>query len=65
MNKELLALLACPQCHSGLDDEKSPVGLYCAKCQLVYPVVDEIPVLLIDKAVKLGSPTTMIAYDDK
>ncbi|HLR55761.1 MAG TPA: Trm112 family protein [Actinomycetales bacterium] len=44
-------LLRCPVCHGELTDrEAAPVGLDCAKCQVVYPVEDGIPVLLEDEA---------------
>ena len=48
--KELMDLLACPQCKGVvrlLDDGQ---GIACASCRLVYPVRDDIPVMLIDEA---------------
>jgi len=50
LNKEILDILACPKCKSSLhitEDEKS---LICDKCNKRYPLVDGIPVLLIEKA---------------
>ncbi|HLU74444.1 MAG TPA: Trm112 family protein [Nonomuraea sp.] len=46
----LLEILACPACKASLrvqDDE-----LACTGCGLVYPVRDDIPVLLVDEARK-------------
>jgi hypothetical protein len=48
LDPKLLELIVCPACHSSL----SPVGeeLHCSGCRLAYPVVDDIPVLLVDEA---------------
>lgn len=54
LNVELLGLLACPKCHGGLVLLSGRDGLLCAACGLVYPVRDEIPVMLVEEAVALG-----------
>jgi uncharacterized protein len=48
IDKELLSVLACPVCGSGviLEDEK----IVCARCNRRYPVRDGVPVMLIDEA---------------
>ena len=54
MKKELMDILACPVCKGELElnvdeeDEKEVVTgtLYCAKCNVRYPIVDTIPNLL-------------------
>ncbi|MFF6908477.1 Trm112 family protein [Streptomyces sp. NPDC012389] len=52
----LLEILACPACHSPLDDrtEADSPELVCTgtgtDCGLAYPVRDGIPVLLVDEA---------------
>jgi len=49
--KDLLDILVCPACKSPLlyrtEGEES---LKCTACRRVYPVRDNIPVLLIDEA---------------
>ncbi|KAB1440909.1 Trm112 family protein [Pseudodesulfovibrio senegalensis] len=55
LNKELLDILACPECKGELTLLPDEDGLYCPKCAVVYPVKDEIPIMLTDQAV---------AYDD-
>jgi uncharacterized protein YbaR (Trm112 family) len=50
MNEELLGLLACPKCHGGLALLPGRDGLYCAACAEVYPVREEIPVMLAEEA---------------
>ena len=54
MKKELMDILACPVCKGELElsveeeNEKEVVSgtLYCAKCDVHYPIVDTIPNLL-------------------
>ena len=55
---ELLEILACPNCHSALavDDERSELVCVASDCGLAYPVVDGIPVMLVDEARRPGSP---------
>lgn len=54
ISPELLEILRCPKCKSKveLNDDKS--GLKCAnpECALVYPVRDEIPVMLVEEAAR-------------
>jgi uncharacterized protein YbaR (Trm112 family) len=50
LNAELLDLLACPKCHGGLELLTGQDGSLCA-CLLVYPIRDEIPVMLVEEAV--------------
>lgn len=52
IDKELLTILACPQC-KGPVKLKAEEGLVCEKCMLLYEVQDGIPVMLIDKAKKI------------
>lgn len=54
LNKELLDILACPKCHAALTLTPAQDGLLCKACQVVYPVRDEIPVMLIEEAVPLA-----------
>ena len=51
LDQELLLILACPICRSGLDVMGETEGLACPKCAVVYPVRDEIPVMLAEEAV--------------
>jgi uncharacterized protein YbaR (Trm112 family) len=52
IDDDLLAILACPACRSPLraaTDGAAP-GLLCTGCLRVYPVRNDIPVLLVDEA---------------
>ncbi len=53
LNKELLKILACPKCKGDLELSKKEDGLICHKCKLVYPIKEEIPVMLVEEAIKL------------
>ncbi|SDQ89030.1 Trm112 family protein [Thermostaphylospora chromogena] len=48
----LLEILACPACKAPLRAETERDELACTSttCGLVYPVRDDIPVLLVDEA---------------
>ena len=46
--KELLDILACPACKSGVRQDGD--WIKCSACGRRYPVRDGIPVMLIDEA---------------
>jgi uncharacterized protein YbaR (Trm112 family) len=50
VDPELLEILACPNCKTKVDVVKDGAALKCAQCKRVYPVKDDIPVMLIDEA---------------
>lgn len=50
--KELLDILVCPACKKPLVLKMDPEVLKCQECKRVYPVRDNIPVLLIDQATR-------------
>ncbi len=50
IDPELRALLVCPVDHGSLTDTEDPPRLVCDVCGRRYPVVDGIPVMLIDQA---------------
>jgi uncharacterized protein len=54
LKKELLAILACPKCKGDLEYKETEQYLICHACRLKYPVQDDIPVMLIEKAEKIG-----------
>ena len=53
IDKELLAILACPKCKGDIHVNEKGDGLTCAACKLMYPIKDDIPVMLIDEAIPL------------
>ena len=50
ISEQLLEILVCPQCHAKLDPKADGSGLKCVSCRRVYPIRDDIPVMLIDEA---------------
>ncbi|NNE66258.1 MAG: Trm112 family protein [Pyrinomonadaceae bacterium] len=54
ISPELLEILRCPSCKSEVKIKDDQSGLTCQnkECALVYPIRDEIPVMLVDEASK-------------
>ena len=50
ISQELLDILACPKCKEAVSLNETKDGLVCEKCELVYEIRDDIPVMLIDEA---------------
>lgn len=48
----LLEILACPACHASVEVNEAQQTLDCTGCGLRYPVRDDIPVMLIDEAIR-------------
>jgi uncharacterized protein len=48
--KELLDILVCPICKTPVKFTPDSKGLKCETCKRVYPVRDEIPVMLVEEA---------------
>jgi uncharacterized protein YbaR (Trm112 family) len=55
ISRELLEILACPKCKGEVHLNEGQDGLVCEACRLLYPIKDDIPVMLIDEAVALQS----------
>ena len=49
--KNLLEIIVCPACRKPLELRTNPETLKCSQCHRVYPVRDDIPVLLQDEAI--------------
>ena len=46
----LLEILVCPECKTPVTLVRDGTGLKCGTCHRVYPIKDDIPVMLIDEA---------------
>jgi uncharacterized protein len=56
LDQELLEILACPNCRGDVEYREAEAVIVCVgKCGYRYPVRDDIPVMLIEEAVKPGS----------
>ena len=51
----LLAILVCPACKTPVHPVHDGAGLKCDSCRRVYPVKDDIPVMLEDEARSLAA----------
>ena len=54
IDKELLDILACPACKTAVELVNDETGLRCNDCSRVYPIRDDIPVMLLDEATVEG-----------
>jgi uncharacterized protein YbaR (Trm112 family) len=50
ISQELLEILVCPLCKEPVALTPDSCGLKCSKCKRIYPIKDDIPVMLIDEA---------------
>jgi uncharacterized protein len=52
ISQDLLDILVCPACKKPLLHRKEPgESLKCTECHRVYPVRDNIPIMLVDEAI--------------
>jgi uncharacterized protein YbaR (Trm112 family) len=57
LSEELKGLLVCPKCRGDLEFREEQAAIRCLSCRLSYPIVDDIPVLLVDQAKPLSDGT--------
>ena len=50
IKKDLLDILACPKCKGKLTLNAEGTYLICSKDRVRYPIEDDIPIMLIDRA---------------
>jgi uncharacterized protein YbaR (Trm112 family) len=54
ISQDLLDILVCPVCRKPLvlklKDKEHGESLKCGECRRIYPVKDNIPILLVDEA---------------
>ena len=53
ISNELLEILVCPQCRGDLTYDRAAEKLTCSACRLRYPIVDDVPVMLIEEAERI------------
>jgi len=46
----LLEILVCPACRTPVHVVKEGAALKCDSCRRVYPIEDDIPIMLVDEA---------------
>ena len=55
ISEELLEILACPKCKGPVRITEKKDGLVCGACSLLYEIRDDIPIMLIEEAKKIGN----------
>ncbi len=50
VDKDLLEILACPQCKGGVQFNEEENTLLCSSCNLIYEIRNDIPIMLVDEA---------------
>ena len=50
ISKDLLDILVCPLCKASLQLKQNETGLKCVQCKRVYPIRDDIPVMIVEEA---------------
>ncbi|HEV7681737.1 MAG TPA: Trm112 family protein [Pyrinomonadaceae bacterium] len=50
ISQDLLEILACPACKGRVELSADGNGLKCVDCHRLYPIRDDIPVMLVDEA---------------
>ncbi|HUV37580.1 MAG TPA: Trm112 family protein [Patescibacteria group bacterium] len=50
IHKDLLDILACPKCKEKVVLNEEGTHLICEKCRVRYPIEDDIPIMLIERA---------------
>lgn len=55
MDKDLVDILACPKCKGDLTLQKDAQGVLCAKCAVIFPVREGVPIMLEDEAYPVSS----------
>ena len=51
IDRDLLSILACPECKTPLTMNEERGVLKCGNCHRAYPIRDGIPILLVDEAI--------------
>lgn len=46
-------ILACPKCKGDVHLNEKNDGFVCSACKLLYPIKDDIPVMLVTDAIPL------------
>ncbi|HKB07546.1 MAG TPA: Trm112 family protein [Candidatus Polarisedimenticolia bacterium] len=53
LDPSLLEILACPLCKTEVSLTPDGSGLVCRTCRRCYPIVDDVPIMLVEKATVL------------
>ena len=51
LDPDFLEILRCPACKARVELKPDGSALKCENCKRVYPIRDEIPIMLVEEAV--------------
>lgn len=53
--QEYLKVLACPKCKSEVfyKNFEDKEGFYCKSCKILFPIIEDIPVMLLEEAISV------------
>ncbi len=54
ISKDLLEILVCPVCKAKVVLKEDASGLKCVECHRVYPIREDLPIMLKDQATVEG-----------
>jgi uncharacterized protein YbaR (Trm112 family) len=60
IDPQLLEILACPVCKVSVTLTPDRSGLRCGQCLRVYPIQDDIPIMLVEEAFFEKKPSAKI-----
>lgn len=55
IDEELRSILVCPICKGDLNDRNE--GLLCKKCEVIFPVIEDVPYLIVEEVIKQKEQT--------
>jgi uncharacterized protein YbaR (Trm112 family) len=50
LDPRLLEILCCPSCRQAVQPLPDDAGIQCVGCRRTYPIVDGIPVMLLEES---------------
>lgn len=65
IDSKLMDVLACPVCIGDLEYNVVEATLNCQQCGLIYPVIDEIPVLIPERALNFAEKSESAKEENK
>lgn len=65
IDPQLLEILACPVCKVSVTLTRDGQGLRCGQCFRVYPIQDDIPIMLVEEAFNEKKPSAKIQAKSK
>lgn len=58
VSPELMEILLCPACKGKVELKDDGNALKCVECERIYPVRDDIPVMIIEESYREGEQPT-------